>query len=149
MNKEIIYKGKWVYNWFSNMEPLDTPFTYKGITYNTVENFYQSMKLPDTRLDLRAEIAAMSPHKAKTEIRNKSKYPWRDTWDQAFSLVIMEYGLRIKFAPGTSWYTKLKETEGEIVEWNNWGDRVWGKTLDGVGENHLGKILMKIRDGAD
>jgi predicted NAD-dependent protein-ADP-ribosyltransferase YbiA (DUF1768 family) len=34
----------------------------------------------------------------------------------------------------------------EIIEWNNWGDRIWGKTYDGVGENHLGKILMKIRE---
>jgi len=145
----LVYKGKWVYNWFSNMEPLDTPFTFKGVTYNTVENFYQAMKLPYNRLDLRAEIAAMPPHKAKTAIRNKSKYLWRDSWDKEVSLAVMRHALRIKFAPGTSWYTKLMETEGEIVEWNNWGDVFWGKTLDGKGENHLGKILMEIRDGLD
>ena len=54
--------------------------------------------------------------------------------------------LRIKFAPGTIWYARLEMEEGEIVEWNNWGDKIWGKTLNGEGENHLGKILMKIRD---
>lgn len=31
-----------------------------------------------------------------------------------------------------------------LEEGNTWGDRVWG-TVDGVGQNHLGKILMEIR----
>lgn len=31
------------------------------------------------------------------------------------------------------------------MEENNWGDKFWG-TVNGVGENHLGKILMRIRD---
>lgn len=35
--------------------------------------------------------------------------------------------------------------EGEIVEENSWRDTYWG-VCKGVGENHLGKILMKIRD---
>ena len=59
----------------------------------------------------------------------------------------MEYALRIKFAPGTSWYTKLMATGNEeIVELNNWNDVYWGSTLDGRGENHLGKLLIKLRE---
>lgn len=31
-----------------------------------------------------------------------------------------------------------------LVEGNNWGDYFWG-SVNGHGENHLGKILMDIR----
>ena len=40
---------------------------------------------------------------------------------------------------------KLQLIEGEIVEENTWGDTFWG-VCKGVGENHLGKLLMEIRD---
>lgn len=135
-------KSPWIQNWFSNFLPLDQPFTYKdGITYTTVENFFQAMKTKD--LELRKQIAAATPSQAKKLGR---KLQLRENW-QDISLQVMEYALRIKFAPGTSWYDKLMATgDEEIVEWSNWGDRRWGKTLDGVGENQLGKLLMKIRD---
>ena len=32
-----------------------------------------------------------------------------------------------------------------LIEGNEWGDTFWG-TCDGIGENHLGKILMRIRN---
>jgi len=34
-----------------------------------------------------------------------------------------------------------------LVEGNNWGDMFWGVDVkSGKGENHLGRILMKIRE---
>ena len=39
----------------------------------------------------------------------------------------------------------LIEVQQELVEGNTWGDKVWG-VCDGVGENNLGKTLMRIRD---
>lgn len=33
----------------------------------------------------------------------------------------------------------------ELIEGNTWGDRIWG-TVNGVGENRLGKILMQVRE---
>lgn len=144
--ENLQYKGRWVFNWFSNMLPMDIPYIYQGIKYKTVENFYQAMKLPKNRIDLRKEIAEMSPQKAKKEIRNKLKYLWREDWNKKESLRVMEHILRIKFDKNTSWGKKLNETKEDIIEWNNWGDVFWGKTLDGEGENNLGKLLMKIRD---
>ena len=32
-----------------------------------------------------------------------------------------------------------------LEEGNTWGDRIWG-TVDGVGANLLGQILMEIRE---
>jgi ribA/ribD-fused uncharacterized protein len=34
--------------------------------------------------------------------------------------------------------------ERELVEGNHWGDTFWG-VCDGVGHNHLGRILMDVR----
>lgn len=128
------------------MLPLDEPYVYQGIEYKTAENFYQAMKLPKDRLDLRAEIAAMNPFKSKTSIRDKNKYSWREDWEEN-KLKVMDHILRIKFAPGTSWVQKLLETgDEEIVEWNNWNDEFWGRNPNTLkGENWLGKLLMVIR----
>jgi predicted NAD-dependent protein-ADP-ribosyltransferase YbiA (DUF1768 family) len=39
----------------------------------------------------------------------------------------------------------LDTSDAELVEGNWWGDRFWG-TFRGAGRNHLGKILMRVRD---
>ena len=110
----------------------------------TSENFYQAMKLPKENLVARKEIADMTPYGAK---RNIKKYTYRESWNQEESLKVMEYILKIKFRLGTKFHKKLKMTEDwEITEWNNWKDNFWGKDIQsGLGENHLGKLLMKIR----
>ena len=38
----------------------------------------------------------------------------------------------------------LATGDEELVEGNYWGDTIWG-VCEGVGENHLGKMLMEIR----
>ncbi|NWN81082.1 NADAR family protein, partial [Bacillus sp. (in: firmicutes)] len=41
---------------------------------------------------------------------------------------------------------KLLQTgESILIEGNTWGDKIWG-VCNGVGENKLGKILMKVRN---
>ncbi len=45
------------------------------------------------------------------------------------------------------WIEKLLDNNAtEIVEWNNWGDRIWGATLDGIRENKLGVLLMNMKE---
>lgn len=39
----------------------------------------------------------------------------------------------------------LSTGTAELVEGNWWNDRYWG-VCNGRGENHLGKILMRIRE---
>ena len=129
------------------MLPLDEPFVYNGVSYRTSEHFYQAMKMPKDRNDLRAELAAMNPYKAKLAVRDREKYPWRSDWTKELSLKVMRYILWVKFAHGTTWADKLLQTEGEIVEFNNWGDEWFGWDVRTKrGENHLGKMLMAIRD---
>lgn len=141
-------KGR-IKNWFSNMLPLDEPLVYNGVSYRTSEHFYQAMKMPKERNDLRAELAAMNPYKAKLAVRDKKRYPWREDWSKELSLKVMFYILCVKFSRGTSWAEKLLATgDEEIVEFNNWRDTFWGWDINlKTGENNLGKMLMKIREG--
>jgi predicted NAD-dependent protein-ADP-ribosyltransferase YbiA (DUF1768 family) len=44
-------------------------------------------------------------------------------------------------------YQKLKETGDRYLEETNWwDDRFWGVDEEGVGENNLGKVLMRVRE---
>lgn len=136
---------EWIKNWFSNMLPCDHPIKDElGVEYATVENFYQAQKFPD--LETRKLIASLTPYAAKKKAREIRLSP--EAW-KAFEtrkLEVMAQGLSQKFAPGTTWCSRLLASEGDIVEWNNWNDRWWGKTTDGIGENHLGKLLTELRE---
>lgn len=134
-------------NWFSNMTLMDKPFEYDGAAYKTSENFYQAMKVIDPQL--RREIAAMRPYESKFCFKEEpDRYIIRKDWNDDLRLKTMRYILDFKFDVGTSWHDKLMETVGsEIVEVNDWRDTFWGYDINlQRGQNHLGKMLMKIRD---
>jgi predicted NAD-dependent protein-ADP-ribosyltransferase YbiA (DUF1768 family) len=57
----------------------------------------------------------------------------------------MEEILRMKFADERLRDKLTSTAPVELVEGNWWGDTFWG-VCKGVGENHLGRLLMKIRD---
>lgn len=140
---EFVQSQKYCINWFSNMRRLRKPFLYQGIEFKTVENFYQAMKLPKNDLEGRKRIAAMSAFGSKKESK---KIP-KNEEKRELSLQVMEFGLRKKFVEDDFWREKLINYRGEIVEWNNWGDKFFGKCIfSGEGENNLGKILTKIRN---
>lgn len=137
-------RKNYIRNWFSNMMEFERPLRHQGIGYRTVENFYQAMKTAKDDLEMRRRIAAAPPYEAKRLGRGVRLRP---DWGE-IRLAVMETALRHKFAPGTRWHAQLMATgDEEIVEWNNWGDRYWGREVsDGQGENHLGILLMKLRE---
>lgn len=129
------------------MKRLNRPYEFEGITYLTSENFYQAMKVESQ--ELRSEIAAMNCYESKMCFRKKpERYVIRESWDTKEKLRVMEHILRIKFGEGTTWREQLIATGDEkIVEFNDWGDTFWGWDVrTEKGTNHLGKILMKLRD---
>lgn len=113
---------------------------YEGITYPTSEHAYQAAKTLD--VSERKRIAALkSPSQAKTEGR---KLKLRDDWERV-KFDVMEQVVRIKFATNDDLKRKLLDTsDRHLEEGNDWGDKLWG-TVNGEGENRLGKILMKVR----
>ena len=106
--------------------------------YPSTENAYQAAKYPKEQRSLFVNI---SPAKAK-ELGADVELP--DNWETE-KLVVMRKLLKQKFRVGTMNTILLASTGNEeIVEGNTWGDVFWG-VCDGVGENHLGKLLMGIR----
>jgi ribA/ribD-fused uncharacterized protein len=107
----------------------------------TAEHIYQAMKTENIG-DQIAILSAKTPGQAK---RLGQKVTLRKDWEE-IKLLVMEAILVMKFTPGTMEHDLLLATgDEELVEGNTWGDTFWG-VCRGKGENHLGKLLMKIRD---
>lgn len=71
--------------------------------------------------------------------------PLRGDWEEVKDNIMYEI-CKAKFTQNEDLKEKLLATGNDILEeGNTWGDRVWG-TVNGVGENRLGKILMRVRE---
>lgn len=126
------------YSFLSNFYKSD--IIYDGIRYNSAEAAFQAQKSLD--LSEREEISLLTPLKAKKAGRHITL---REDWDEV-KLDIMYKICLSKFTQNEDMRQLLISTCGEeLIEGNDWGDSFWG-TVDGHGENHLGKILMRIRD---
>lgn len=123
------------YYFLSNMFPCK--ITYNGFTYNNAEAAFQAQK-DLTRME---EFTCLDGYSAKKLGKTVNLRP---DWNNV-KLTIMREILTIKFAD-KQLAAKLKSINTPIVEDNTWGDRYWG-VCNGVGENHLGKILMDIQSG--
>ena len=131
-------------NWFSNFQPFDTPLVADGISYPTVEHYYQASKslCPDQRQHIASQPSASMAKRAGRLIA------LRPDWDEIKNSV-MNFALRYKFKPTSSWGLRLRITTGEIVEYNYWHDTYWGictcNKCCNTGKNMLGIMLMNIR----
>ncbi len=146
-NRKVKYIANYIRNWFSNMYPFDEPLQYDGLSFKTPEHFYQAMKSTDRAK--REFIARQRTGRVAKKAGRKLKL--REDWEE-IKYSVMEFAQRYRFKSGTTWYTKLMETEDPIVETNNWHDNEWGnciceKCKDIEGKNMLGKILTDIRNG--
>lgn len=125
------------YRFLSNF--WDAPVTLDGVTYPSVENAYQAAK---TVAAHREQFVHCTPGQAKRLGRG---VPMRRDWD-AVKLEVMGELVRQKFAPGSALSMQLLATAGlNLVEDNTWGDRFWGQ-CKGAGHNHLGRLLMGVRE---
>lgn len=127
------------YHFLSNF--YFSPFLYEGMLYPTAEHAFQAAKTLD--LQEAAYIRRLSmPGAAK---RAGQLVCLRYDWN-AIKLDVMEEIVRAKFRQNDTIGTKLIGTfPAYLEETNTWGDTYWG-VCKGRGENHLGHILMRIRN---
>ncbi len=129
------------YKFLSNFFPSTVTSTdYRDHNvYPTVEHAYQASKSIDPVV--REKIcAAPTPGMAKKAGRAAGLRPdWEDV-----KLRIMLDLLRDKFS-GSLGAALLATEDEQLIEGNTWGDRFWG-VYNGMGENHLGRLLMQVRD---
>lgn len=137
--------GEW---WF--LSPYaDFPITMnvdgKSYTFSTVEHYYQAMKFYASDERFKAILALQNPDDARLLTKTPEyKINRRPNFDEN-KFKIMEDGMRAKFAQNPKATELLKST----------GDAVLIKSCEvcykcgfgeGSGFNHMGKILMQIRD---
>jgi ribA/ribD-fused uncharacterized protein len=142
------FKGRWFF--LSNFAASE--ITHEGILYPTVEHYYVAMKVNTSQLidgvlmdkiDVR-ELISKIETAGKVKRFGRQNIKLRKDWE-GVRYEVMLFGIRQKFK-----HENLKEmllqTEGEeLIEGNWWGDTFWG-ICNGVGENNLGKIIMRVRE---
>lgn len=130
------FRGK--YYFLSNF--FEAPVTWDGVTYQNNEAAFQSAKVLDK--SVREKFSTLDPSSAKRKGRN---IQLRHDWEKVKYDIMYEICLA-KFSQNEELKTKLLETEDRhLEEGNTWGDKIWG-TVNGKGQNHLGKILMRVRE---
>jgi ribA/ribD-fused uncharacterized protein len=118
-----------------------SPVEVERITFPTVEHAYQAAKTPN-RGERQAIAALPGPGSAK---RAGSKIRTDADWE-ATKVAVMEQLVCLKFTTHADLREKLLATGTcYLEETNSWGDRFWG-VCGGRGANHLGRILMEVRE---
>lgn len=112
---------------------------YKDRWWNSLEHAYQAAK---TLVKGEQDIIWASKS-AKEAKRIGKALTMRNDWESIKENVMLDL-LRIKFQYGTLKEQLLSTGDAELIEGNWWGDTYWG-VCKGVGENKLGKLLMKVR----
>ena len=113
--------------------------TFEGITYTNSEAAFQAQKCID--VEDRKAFSTMSPSEAKRAGRHVKLRP---DWE-TIKVDIMTKIVELKFTQNVNLGLKLLETQDNYLEeGNTWRDRIWG-TVNGNGQNLLGKILMQTR----
>lgn len=117
-----------------------TPIEFDGEVWPSAEHAYQAAKTVDRAWRTRIKFCK-TPGLAK---RMGKSVPIRNGWEGR-RLEVMLRIVRIKFLYDYTLARQLMATgDRELIEGNRWGDTFWG-VCNGVGENHLGRILMQVR----
>lgn len=127
----------------SNMHPCPVRIEMYGKTYefNCSEAAFQAGKCRNEK-DVMKLVKAKNGYVAKKIGRRVTMC---DGW-QNDRIGWMSYVVNQKFTQNPELMEKLLDTYPlKLEETNTWHDTFWG-VCGGVGENHLGKILMEIRE---
>ncbi len=143
------------YKVFSNFE--HSLVTLEGLMFPTVEHAFVAAKTHDKKF--RRDIAMLPAKRAGQAKKWGRTVNLRSDWD-IVKFHIMEKLLLEKFNPEKKdvilrynrYYKVLEETGDELlIEGNYWHDNLWGnclcdKCMKIEGKNHLGLLLMKVRE---
>ena len=137
------YSGTREWGWLSNLHP--SPFDLDGVTWPSVEHYYQAQK---TLSDLeRHQIwIASTPKAAKQRGKTLTIRPhWED-----LKCHVMARALLARFGPGGPDGEALDATAPRALvhttPWGRYGDPFWGAGRQGQGQNRLGHMLMVLRE---
>jgi ribA/ribD-fused uncharacterized protein len=138
MTHQTIDRFDGQFSFLSNFHPSTVRF--EGRLWKTVEHAFQGAKTLD-QIHRDLIMNAPTPGMAK---KLGSIVPLRSDWED-IRLSVMETLVWEKFENPFLRPLLLATGDAELVEGNHWHDDFWG-IYKGSGENHLGKILMRVRE---
>jgi hypothetical protein len=130
------------FRFLSNFYPCQNGIVFEELHYPSVENAYQAAKYPNP---LRNKFVNISAGQAKKLGKIAPDFN-ANKWNKKKYDLMYELNWQ-KYQNNPILMEKLILTVGcDLAERNSWGDRDWGTDEHGVGENNLGKILIRIRE---
>lgn len=137
------YKVDEPYGCFSNFSLHD--ICIDGQKWLTVEHYYQAQKFV-TSADERvvAAIRAVPTPKEAANLGRDPNHRLRADWE-AVKISVMWEAVKTKFLTHTDIQLILLNTGDRLIVENSPTDYYWGCGCDQTGQNHLGKILMSVR----
>ncbi|MBD2361761.1 NADAR family protein [Anabaena minutissima FACHB-250] len=138
------YKAWQPFGCFSNFSPHGIEI--HGSYWSTVEHFYQAQKFVGSvdAVIIPVIRAAKTPEDAAALGRCSSRRLRLD-WDLVKTQVMREAVLK-KFLTHSDIREILLSTGNEVLVENSPTDYFWGCGADNTGQNHLGKVLMSVRE---
>jgi N-glycosidase YbiA len=138
------YKVWQPYGCFSNFSPH--PIQIQGTYWSTVEHYYQAQKFVGSIDAVIIPLIhnARTPEEAAALGRCSSRQIRAD-WNLVKTQVMREAVLK-KFLTHAEIRDILLDTGDEILVENSPNDYFWGCGVNKTGENHLGKVLMSVRE---
>lgn len=123
---------------------LPSPIEYEGIEYPTLRHAFEAAKT--LLVPIRKAIAALPTQSAAKHVGNKLSV--RGDWPSEKARIMEDLVMR-KFTANPGLGRDLLATGDAYLEAGNDGSEIddlfWG-VCKGIGENHLGQILMRTRD---
>jgi len=138
------------YRWLSNFQECHIILEEEGRTwtYESTENAYMAWKVVDS--NLRAKLQTVSPRVAKDISKSDvfQNMHRADYTDVNRIIAMLKFNRQKYSAKNPELRQKLLDTgHATLIEGTTWNDKFFGFCLKtGTGHNHLGRILMTIRD---
>ena len=136
----MIKEFKNQYFFLSNF--YECPIYYNKLVFCNAEAAFQAQKIIDEKEQYKfINLNASQARKLGKTIA------LREDWEEVKDNIMYEIVKR-KFTVNKELQQKLIDTKDEeLVEGNWWHDTYWGvDSKTGIGQNKLGKILMKVRE---
>jgi ribA/ribD-fused uncharacterized protein len=134
----------------SNFFPSVMTATFNNVSYEfpTGEHLFQGAKIfastwsEDKQQEWLMKLVS-NPDPKKAKYHGRSIQINTNTWN-SMNINVMRRTQEIKYQNPELAQQLLITGNQELIEGNTWGDKFWGQ-VNGVGENHLGKLLMERR----
>lgn len=138
---EVIREFIDAYAFLSNF--YHSPVKYRNLIYLNAEAAFQAQK--ESCEKDKEQYTRMNPAQAKLVGRNCNL---REDWEEIKEQTMYEI-VKAKFTQNEDLARLLLATgDAYLEEGNWWHDTTWG-VCNGVGQNKLGKILMRVREELD